>query len=1213
MKKIIPFFVIGFLVSFLPDLPAQESYMNPVNSQVDTRVDNMGYWRRCAALGLVPVEPYSKPAPAIYTGTMVVADGILVDDSPDVPVTTETSTQSENSVVVNPNNKLHILNSNNSTPVPAGSIYGANYFHSYDGGETYDGQLQGAGGSNSGDPVALINLTGRYYIGYINNAMGQSVSYSDDDGQTWTVSVAANAPSGGGNMLDKNHLWVDKSPTSPFKGYLYDAFTTFGGSFDSEIGLTVSTNNGNTWSAVQHISLDVNAGSHNQGVNLKTGPDGEAYAVWSVYDGWPSDEKALGFARSLDGGLTWEPSVRIINNIKGIRTSEVSPNHRVNSFPSMTVDLSNGPNRGDIYVVWPNKGFPGVNNGSGCDVYMIKSTDGGDTWSTPVKVNTDPEGTGKDHYFAWITCDQANGMLSVIFYDNRNVNDNQTETWIAYSDDGGDTWTDMKVSDVAMTPAPIPGLASGYMGDYLGIDAYDGKVYPTWGDNRSGQVMTYVSPIDLILPAPNLVHDAHLVNDTMYGNGDGLMGYGDTILLGVKIKNIGNLDADNVVVTLRSTSPYITFIDTTEAYGAIAQGASKMILNSFMFAVAQDIPNGIPVTFVCEAHDQNDSITISMFDINAAAPDPTILTLTVLDGSGNNNGRLDPGETATLSIQTKNTGLYTAEDVVSLLTSDNPFVTIQEGSYTLGDLVAGQEKTALFTVTVDPEIYYGCGVNLHNIAQATYQADVKDFLLPIGLIVEDWETGDFTKFNWELGGDANWVIDPVTKWEGNYASKSGDISDSQVSELKIQYNVMMDDSISFYRKVSSQVLGDFLKFYIDDLMVGMWSGIPDWKRVAYPVLAGPHTFKWVYEKNASGSMNEDCAWTDFIVFPPEYKLAVNAGANGTACGLAPYQLTGMAVNYDSLLWTTSGSGLFSDPKILQPTYTPSAGDLNAGSVILTLTAYTMGGADSTDQMTLTVTDAPSAFAGEDASVCSNVSLPLSSATASDFTSLAWTTKGDGVFDDNTLMNPVYTPGPNDILAGTAELKLTALSTECPAAEDSILVTILPSPEVSLGPDTSICAHLTWLLDATTPDAVSYLWTPGNETTPTITVDSTGAGLGNKAVSVTVTVSNGCQENDEIILHFKDCTGLAELEGVACRIYPNPANQSVTIDLRSDDVKTLRASILSLTGEQLITLDQLTVNRNLKKQIDLSALRQGTYLVEITDGVGKYIQKLVIAH
>ncbi|MEI7983058.1 MAG: sialidase family protein, partial [Bacteroidota bacterium] len=261
---------------------------------VDTRVDNMGYWREMASQGLVPVAPVIPVEKGTFTGSKIEARGVLRLDSPDIPLTTENSTQSENSIFADPSDKNHVLNSNNSTQNPVGSLYGANDFYTFDGGATWGGEIQGAGGSNSGDPTTAISNTGRMYVNYIHNNYGQGISYSDDFGQNWTTKQVAPNP---GSMCDKNHMWIDNSISSPYEGNLYVAWTNFGGSNDAEIGIARSTNDGVTWSSPLSISNAINAGSHNQGVNLQTGPDGEVYALWAVYDSWPSDETALGFAR----------------------------------------------------------------------------------------------------------------------------------------------------------------------------------------------------------------------------------------------------------------------------------------------------------------------------------------------------------------------------------------------------------------------------------------------------------------------------------------------------------------------------------------------------------------------------------------------------------------------------------------------------------------------------------------------------------------------------------------------------------------------------------------------------------------------------------------------------------------------------------------------------------------------------------------------------
>ena len=96
---------------------------------IDTRIDNMGYWNEMARLGLVQVAPDVPVEKSTFTGSKIMARGVTSEDSPDVPLTTENSTQSENSVFADPSDKNHVLNSNNSTENPVGNLYGANDFY----------------------------------------------------------------------------------------------------------------------------------------------------------------------------------------------------------------------------------------------------------------------------------------------------------------------------------------------------------------------------------------------------------------------------------------------------------------------------------------------------------------------------------------------------------------------------------------------------------------------------------------------------------------------------------------------------------------------------------------------------------------------------------------------------------------------------------------------------------------------------------------------------------------------------------------------------------------------------------------------------------------------------------------------------------------------------------------------------------------------------
>jgi hypothetical protein len=71
--------------------------------------------------------------------------------------------------------------------------------------------------------------------------------------------------------------------------------------------------------------------------------------------------------------------------------------------------------------------------------------------------------------------------------------------------------------------------------------------------------------------------------------------------------------------------------------------------------------------------------------------------------------------------------------------------------------------------------------------------------------------------------------------------------------------------------VSSEANFDFMRFYVDGVMVGEWSGTINantWQLFSVPVAAGTRTFRWSYEKDASGTIGQDAAWIDAVVLPP---------------------------------------------------------------------------------------------------------------------------------------------------------------------------------------------------------------------------------------------------------------------------------------------------------------------------------------------------------
>jgi glucuronoarabinoxylan endo-1,4-beta-xylanase len=137
---------------------------------------------------------------------------------------------------------------------------------------------------------------------------------------------------------------------------------------------------------------------------------------------------------------------------------------------------------------------------------------------------------------------------------------------------------------------------------------------------------------------------------------------------------------------------------------------------------------------------------------------------------------------------------------------------------------------------------------------------------PVIPSMEEFETGDFSRFSWTFLGDADWAVTSEEAYSGLYSAQAGDIDHGESTGLELIVDCV-DGDITFYRKVSSESSFDYLRFYIDEVKQDKWSGGKDWERISFPVIAGTRTFEWTYSKDGSDSEGNDTAWIDDIVFP----------------------------------------------------------------------------------------------------------------------------------------------------------------------------------------------------------------------------------------------------------------------------------------------------------------------------------------------------------
>jgi len=258
--------------------------------------------------------------------------------------------------------------------------------------------------------------------------------------------------------------------------------------------------------------------------------------------------------------------------------------------------------------------------------------------------------------------------------------------------------------------------------------------------------------------------------------------------------------------------------------------------------------------------------------------------------------------------------------------------------------------------------------------------------------------------------------------------------------------------------------------------------------------------------------------TQVIVLP---SAVASAGIDTVACKGYPHLLAdAVVINSGNSLWSTSGTGTFDDPTLVNASYTPSLTDYASGSVTLTIFADGLCG-DDTDGMILTFNDPATSYAGPDTAICANWTYTVANAMATNYTGLQWVTLGDGGFSNSSILAPVYTPGPNDIVAGSVALILQATGyTSCPVAGDSMILLLTTPPAITnTPPEKMICSEqLTNIPLTSSQPGTTFAWTASltsgtltgfsASSGDTINQQLTNPGLVPGIVTYTITPNNG---------------------------------------------------------------------------------------------------------
>ncbi|HPE87192.1 MAG TPA: C25 family cysteine peptidase [Bacteroidales bacterium] len=483
---------------------------------------------------------------------------------------------------------------------------------------------------------------------------------------------------------------------------------------------------------------------------------------------------------------------------------------------------------------------------------------------------------------------------------------------------------------------------------------------------------------------------------------------------------------------------------------------------------------------------------------------------------------------------------------------------------------------------------------------------------------EDFETGDFSLHSWNMSGDAEWQVVGNAAKHGSYSAQSGTISNGQTSAMAITIDCSGFEKIKFYKKVSSEEGSDPLQLFIDGILKAEWSGEIDWSYEQFSSGPGPHTFEWRYTKDANGSGGEDKAWIDFIYFPPTAALAANAGNDTEICEGNAYTTTGFASNHTSVEWSTAGDGTFEDVYALNTLYTPGNNDINNGSVILTLTAFS-GTDQISDDVLITINRAVQTEIGE-GNICEQGTV-IDWISAFNFASAEWSSAGDGAFDDPTLLNAIYTPGPADVANGsvTLTLMLTAFN-GCADFSETVTIPVLQIaqiPAMPEGPDAVDVFYTPETVYITSGDADTYEWslTPVSAGTfasndQQVTIQWNQEFQGNAELKVRGINPCGISAFSEALVIVVDNSVGIDPFTTGIAIHPNPSNGHFTVTWSPGVKETAEVKITSANGA-LVTAKEVTVNGTTTLSFDRGLFSQGIYYLTITAKNGTYLKKIVI--
>ena len=244
--------------------------------------------------------------------------------------------------------------------------------------------------------------------------------------------------------------------------------------------------------------------------------------------------------------------------------------------------------------------------------------------------------------------------------------------------------------------------------------------------------------------------------------------YNEIIGLDLELNNVGNQLAQNISITISTQDIYVNLIDSTDFLTSINANNTINISSPFILEIANYVPDQHIVVFDLTVIDLQGNTWLSNFSIKINAPILEDVSFTIDDTIlGNANGKLDAGENIDLIIDIENSGHSDISNLIGSMTTSSPYISINNPSLiNTSSLMSNQQTSMSFNITIDINTPAGSLVDFNfNVNNNIYYHN-KTFYETVGIVDEDYETGDFSQYNW-IQGNFPWYVSNNNPYEGS--------------------------------------------------------------------------------------------------------------------------------------------------------------------------------------------------------------------------------------------------------------------------------------------------------------------------------------------------------------------------------------------------------------------------------------------------------------